>query len=145
MNGREREIEAKAAYSAIHNALINTYGWADAQDADRASRGMSSSQYQTARAPLFAVQEYVRELERKLVSVEAALTPFAAVGAAYVAIHAARPQSSYAPEHVALTIGGASITFAHLQAAAAVLAVRAEAVTGGSAGTGISEIMEDAK
>lgn len=83
----------------------------------------------------------VWKLEEMLDEARTALTPFAEVGAQVAAIHAARPQSSYAPEQVAMQIGGASITFADLIAAADVLAVRAEAVTGGSVdGVGISEI-----
>ena len=70
---------------------------------------------------------YVQELE-------AALTPFAAVGAAV----AARP--AYPPTQELMRVGEASFTVAHLIAAADVLAVRAEAVTGGASGKGgISE------
>ena len=78
----------------------------------------------------------IRYLLARVAALEAALTPFAAVGAAVAALRDVRPQSSYAPEHAALTIGGATVTFAHLIAAADVLAVRAEAVTGGASGKG---------
>lgn len=82
----------------------------------------------------------VLERQRKqFAALEAALTPFAEVGAAV----AARP--AYPPTQELMRVGEASFTVAHLIAAADVLAVRAEAVTGGGVSKGgISEHGEKA-
>lgn len=76
------------------------------------------------------------DYEARIAALEAALAPFAALGAAV----AARP--AYPHEQELMRVGGAAFTFADLIAAADVLAVRAEAVTGGGVGKGISEIMK---
>lgn len=88
------------------------------------------------------VQNLIKTVERRAkreASIKTALTPFAEVGA----VVAARP--AYPHEQELMRVGGATVTFAHLIAAADVLAVRAEAVTGGASGKGgISEHGEKA-
>ena len=84
--------------------------------------------------------KWIWKLEEKLNEYHTALTPFAEVGAQV------NTCPTYPPEQVVMRVGEAAFTVAHLIAAADVLAVRAEAVTGGGSGKGgISEHGEDSK
>ena len=135
MNERERAIEARVNASTPGEWNRDTHP----QEPIIASRTEGETWYSIAPVCqvcygdwtegdaefIAAAPADIRYLLARVAALEAALTPFAAVGAAV----AARP--AYPPTQTIMRVGEASFTVAHLIAAADVLAVRAEAVTGG--------------